>query len=162
MSQHQNGSMVGISMAMAWHWQPVLKASAPSHVLFWNRRHHWHRQPLQPDTLLGATNQLLANFCHPCLSFFSGGCQRQQPFVREKLPKSKAKHLQGWVRQCGTQREVGEGVGVRFASKSTNEANSIFSNRQSELFRLQNSAKALLCYLAKKFFSPCWNVWVNG
>ena len=95
MPQHQNGSMVGISMAMAWHWQPVLKASAPSHVLFWNRRHHWHRQPLQPDTLLGATNQLLANFWHPCLSFPLMNAKDSNLLLGKSCPKAKRSTCRG-------------------------------------------------------------------
>ena len=150
MSQHQNGSMVGISMAMAWHWQPVLKASAPSHVLFWNRRHHWHRQPLQPNTLLGATNQLLANFWHPCQSFPLMIVKDSNLLLGKSCPKAKRSTCRGESDSAAHKWEVGEGVGVRFASKSTNEANSIFSNRQSELFWLPNSAKAQLCYFAKK------------
>ena len=89
--------MVGISMAMAWHWQPVLKASAPSHVLFWNRHHHWHRQPLQPDTLLGATNQLalLANFWHPCLSFPLMIVKDSNLLLGKSCPKAKRSTCRG-------------------------------------------------------------------
>ena len=145
-------------LGLAWPWHGTGNQS-------WRRR-LLHTSFFGTDTTIGTGNpcnltpcwvQLTSNTCQllaslPILS--SDDCQRQQPFVRQKLSKSKVLHLQGWVRQCGTQREVGEGVGVRFASKWTNEANSIFSNRQSELLRLPNSAKAQLCYLAKKILFP--------
>ena len=141
-------------LGLAWPWHGTGNQS-------WRRR-LLHTSFFGTDATIGTGNPCNLTPCQvQLISYLPTFGILANPFLwwlpktatfcsRQKLPKSKALHLQGWVRQCGTHREVGERVGVRFASKSTNQANSIFSNRQSELFWLPNSAKAQLCYFAKK------------